>query len=261
MSPQPSIEAQLRPYADRLLGTLDPRMIRQVEIARPDPALVQGFLALPDLTSMVADILDDFGYDTAIPSIDLRPLATGQRIVGPAITVRQGRSRQLPGHALAHGEKPKLGGMDQITLTRAGDVLVIDSGGAADASSFGGILATASIAHALAGVVVDGAVRDKVSQVRGGLAVWSRSVTPRTGKHRLELVEFNGTVEIGGIQVRPGDLVLGDDDGLIFVPPEIAGAVLERGQAAASKESALLGAIAGGKSPKEAAAIVPTSKW
>ncbi|MBB3770022.1 regulator of RNase E activity RraA [Angulomicrobium tetraedrale] len=252
---------QLRPYADRLVGNLDPRLIRQVEIERFDPAIIAGYLALPDLTSMVADILDEFGYDTAVPSLTLRPLATGQRIVGPAVTARQSRARRLAGHALVNGEKPRGGGIDQITLTRAGDVFVVDGGGGIDASSFGGLLATASHAKGLAGIVVDGSVRDKASIVRSGLAVWSRSVTPRTGKHRLELVEFNGTVTIAGVQIRPGDLVLGDDDGLIIVPPEIAGAVLEKAQVAASRESVLVAALAEGRSPQEAAKILPPSKW
>lgn len=261
MTVEPPIEEQLRPYADRLLGILDPRIIRKVEIERPAAGLIEGFLALPDLTSLVADILDTFGYDTAVPSLVLPPLARGQRIVGPAITARQGRARQVPGHALANGQKPKGGGIDQITLTRPGDVFVVDAGGAVDASSFGGIIATAATAHRLAGAVVDGAVRDKASIVKSGLPVWSRSTTPRTGKHRLELVEFNGTVEIGGVQVWPGDLVLGDDDGLIIVPHAIAAEVLEQATAAAAKESVLLGALSEGRSAKEAAEVLPPSKW
>lgn len=68
-------------------------------------------------------------------------------------------------------------------------------------------------------------------------------------------------VEVGGVQVRPGDLVLGDDDGLIVVPPEIAASVLERALQAASRESVLLSALGDGSSAKEAASILPPSKW
>lgn len=261
MSGELSVEQQLQPYADKLLGMLDLAIIRRVEIDRPERAIVEGFLALPDLTSMVADILDGFGLDTAIPSAILAPLSSGQRMVGPAITARQSRAPQQAGFALANKHKPKGGGIDRITPTQAGDVFVVDAGGAIDASSFGGILATAAIAHRLAGVVADGAVRDRASIRTAGLAVWSRSVTPRTGKHRLELVEFNGVVEIGGVQVRPGDLILGDDDGLIVVPPEIAAAVLEQAQQAAARESVLLSALGTGSSAKEAAAILAPSKW
>lgn len=261
MADELPIERQLQPYAGQLLGLLDPRIIRKVEIERPDPAIVAGFLTLPDLTSMVADILDGFGFDTAIPASVLAPLAPGQRVVGPAITARQSRARQQAGFALAHEHKPKGGGIDQITLTRAGDVFVVDAGGSADASSFGGILATASSARRLGGVIADGAVRDAASIRAAGLPVWSRSVTPRTGKHRLELVEFNGVVEVGGVQVRPSDLVLGDDDGVIVVPPEIAASVLERALQAASRESVLLSALGDGSSAKEAASILPPSKW
>ncbi|WP_196908432.1 hypothetical protein [Candidatus Symbiopectobacterium sp. 'North America'] len=114
MSETKSIAQELLPYADRLLGTLNPPLIRQVEITRPTAEVIQGFLSLSDLTSVVADILDELGYDTAIPAQTLRPLAPGQRIVGPAVTARQtvtrfhvvrrqrtARRRYRPNHANA----------------------------------------------------------------------------------------------------------------------------------------------------------------
>lgn len=261
MSDEQEIQAQLQPYTERLLGTLNPRLIKQVEIARPSAEVIQGFLSLPDLTSLVADILDELGYDTAVPAQTLRPLTPGQRIAGPAVTARQSRARQLPGFTLSSGGGPQGGGIDQITLTRPGDVFVIDAAGVTDASSFGGILATAANAAELAGVVADGAVRDSGSIVASGLAVWSRSVTPRTGKRRLELVEFNGVVDIGGVQVRPGDIVLADNDGVIFVPLDIAETVLARARLAAEKESDLLQALEQGASARDAADILAPGKW
>ncbi|MCW2486244.1 RraA family protein [Candidatus Symbiopectobacterium sp. NZEC127] len=261
MSETKSIAQQLQPYADRLLGTLNPQLIRHVEITRPAAEVIQGFLSLPDLTSVVADILDELGYDTAIPAQTLRPLTPGQRIVGPAVTARQSRARQLPGFTLSAGNAPQGGGIDQITLTQPGDVFVVDAAGSSDASSFGGILATAAKAKGLAGVVVDGAVRDSGSIVESGLKVWSRSVTPRTGKRRLELVAFNDVVNIGGVQVRPGDLILADNDGVIIVPSDVAQTVLDRALQAAEKESHLLKALEQGASARDAAGILPPGKW
>ncbi|AIB15334.1 hypothetical protein ABAZ39_25915 (plasmid) [Azospirillum argentinense] len=257
----PKIAEELAAYSDRLLGLLDPAIVRRVAIDRPDAAIIERYLALPDLTSQVADILDGLGYDSAVPRRRLPPLEGGRRVAGPAVTARQIPAARAPGYSIASGHRPKGGGIDQITLTRRGDVFVIDAGGVAEASSFGGILATASIAAGLAGIVVDGAVRDSASIKAGGLAVWSAGVTPRTGKHRLELAEFNGPVTIAGVQVHPGDLVLGDDDGLLFVPAALILEVIERAEAAASQESALLGALSSGGSAREAAAILHPSKW
>lgn len=257
----PRVAAELAPYADRLVGVLPPDLIRRVDIPRPSPALVAGFLALADLTSVVADVLDGLGLDTAIPGGRLAPLDPGQRVVGPAVTVRQARVRHNVGHAQANKLVPRLGGLDQVTLTRPGDVLVIDAGGADDASSFGGLMATAVLRAGLAGVVVDGCVRDAAAMRRDGLAVWSKGVTPRTGKHRLELVEFNGSVEVAGTQVVAGDLILGDRDGLIAVPAELAQQVLARAQAAASGEQAVLASMARGESPRDSMAVLPAEKW
>ncbi|MCW2483670.1 RraA family protein, partial [Candidatus Symbiopectobacterium sp. NZEC135] len=108
---------------------------------------------------------------------------------------------------------------------------------------------------------VDGAVRDSGSIVESGLKVWSRSVTPRTGKRRLELVAFNDVVNIGGVQVRPGDLILADNDGVIIVPSDVAQTVLDRALQAAEKESHLLKALEQGASARDAAGILPPGKW
>jgi regulator of RNase E activity RraA len=210
---------------------------------------------------MVADILDEFGLDTAIPASALAPLAPGQRMVGQAVTSRHGPARNTVGHNLAHKTSPSLGGVEKVTLSEPGDVIVIDARSVPGVSNFGGIVATAAFAKKLSGVVVDGSVRDVESMRSMGLAVWARGATPRTGKYRAELIEFNGVVEIAGVQVRPGDLILGDSDGLVVVPVGIASAVLEKVLAAASKEKTLIKALADGASAKDGAKILPPSKW
>lgn len=257
-----SLDMQLDAYGDRLLGLIPRARIRVVEFARPDAAIIAGFLALPDLTSTVADILDGFGYDTAIPASELPPLAEGQRMVGPAVTIRHAPARVSSGFNIAQGTKPpQLGGRDQVTLCRRGDVMVIEAHGIRDASNFGGLMATSVKEAGIAGLVVDGCVRDVANMRAMQLPVWARGVTPRTGKHRIELVEFNGPVDIGGVQIQPGDLVLGDSDGLIVVPLAIAAAVVERATAATRREETLVAAIAKGATPQETAQILPPDKW
>lgn len=257
-----SVAEQLDAYGDRLLGLIPAERIRQVEFARPDAALIAGYRALPDLTSTVADILDSYGYDTAIAGSTLAPLDPGQRIVGPAVTIRHVPARASSGFALAQGKAPpQLGGRDQITLCRAGDVMVIEAHGIREASNFGGLMAVAMKEAGLEGLVTDGCVRD-VSNMRAlGLSVWAGGITPRTGKHRIELAEFNGPVDIAGVQIRPGDLLLGDADGLIVVPQEVAADVLARAQAAAGLEKHLLAALSSGASARETASILPPEKW
>lgn len=93
------------------------------------------------------------------------------------------------------------------------------------------------------------------------LKVWSRSITPRTGKRRLELVAFNDVVNIGGVQVRSGDLILADNDGVIIVPSDVAQTVLDRALQAAEKESHLFKALEQVASAHDAAGILAPGKW
>jgi len=261
-TPHPDIVAQLDALKDRLLGLIPPTRIRAVHIERPAPEIIAGFQQLPDLTSTAADILDSLGYDGAIAASEIVPLRAGQRMVGPAVTVRHIAARVTPGFNIAQGRPaPQLGGRDQVTLCQRGDVMVIEAHGIRDASNFGGLMATAIQQADLAGLVVDGCVRD-VENIRAmGLNVWARGITPRTGKHRIELVEFNGPVEIAAVQIRPGDLILGDSDGIVVVPLALAGDVLAKAAAATAQEAQLVAALQAGASPREAAAILPPSKW
>jgi len=256
------VAAALARRKDKLLGLIPADRIRAVDFARPDASLIERYKRLPDLTSTVADILDGFGVDSAIPASELAPIAPTQRMVGPAVTIRHAPARVSSGFNLAKGEPaPQLGGRDQVTLSQRGDVMVIEARGIRDASNFGGLMATAVKEAGIAGLVVDGCVRDVANMRAMDLAVWARGITPRTGKHRIELVEFNGPVDIAGVQVRPGDLVLGDADGIIVVPLAIALAVIEKAEGATAREAKLVAALASGASPQDTAKILPPNKW
>ncbi|UPA27917.1 RraA family protein [Shinella oryzae] len=256
-----TVAEQLKAFEGQLLGLIPVDRIKAVNFPRPAPDIIERYKRLPDLTSSIADILDQFGVDSAIPTTLLAPLAPGQRMVGPAVTVKHGPARFNAGHNVANKTSPQLGAVDEVTLSRAGDVMVIDGSAVPTASNIGGIMATAVAAKGFAGVVVDGCVRDVENMKRMGLPVWARGATPRTGKHRMELVEFNGKVDVAGVQVLPGDLVLGDSDGVIIVPYDLCKEVLLRAEQVAEKEKVLLGAIESGASAKESASIISPDKW
>ncbi|TEA79046.1 RraA family protein [Allopusillimonas ginsengisoli] len=252
---------ELAEYADKLLGLISPEKIRKVKIERVDPALIKRYEALEDVTSTVADILDELGIDSAIPGHEICS-RSGGKMVGSAVTVRYVPARIASGFNIAHQQpSAALGGSDIVTLSQAGDVLVIESNCDQAVSSFGGIMATSVAAAGLAGLVVEGNVRDVANMRKLGLRVWSRGITPRTGKHRLELADFNGAVHIAGVQIRPGDLILADDDGIVVVPIALAETVINRAEAAASSEGLLIDAIARGDSPSDVVKIVPSHKW
>ena len=97
-------------------------------------------------------------------------------------------------------------------LAEDGDVLVID--GVSGMSNMGGISAQTGKRQGERGAIVMGGVRDVAAFARVGYPIWSTEITPVTGKWRLQTVEINGTVKIGGVRVEPGDLVVADDTGV-----------------------------------------------
>jgi 4-hydroxy-4-methyl-2-oxoglutarate aldolase len=139
-------------------------------------------------------------------------------IIGHAVTIRYLPER---GHLLhpGHAESvPRLAHHVVFRLAKPGDVMVVDAVGCGEISVMGGLAAEGAMRAHLSGVVVDGAVRD-VDEIRfSQLPVWSRYVTPITGKARLEAIAINSPIQCGGVQVQPGDLVMADASGICFVP-------------------------------------------
>jgi hypothetical protein len=101
-------------------------------------------------------------------------------------------------------------------LARPGDVLVVD--GVPGVSNLGGISTQTGKRQGEAGAIVFGGVGDIAHSRSVGYPVWSSEVTPLTGKGHIETVEINGEVEVTGVRVAPGDIVLADDSGVCFIP-------------------------------------------
>jgi 4-hydroxy-4-methyl-2-oxoglutarate aldolase len=252
---------ELDSVRDRLLGLIDESRIRAVRIRRPDPDVIARFARITDLTSTVSDAMDVLGVGSAIPAHILMPLAPGQRVCGPAVTIRYVGRGGTPGAHYARDSRPLLADRDLYGVGQAGDVAVFDCGGAAGTSVMGNLSALWAVRLGIAGCVVDGGVRDIASIRTTGPHVWSRGRTPITGRHRVEAVEINGTVAICGAQVRPGDLIAADDSGVCVIPFESASAVIERCEAAEHAEDAVTNLIKGGATPAEVIKALSPERW
>jgi regulator of RNase E activity RraA len=195
-----------------------------LDLPRLPRDVVEGFEALVDLTGTISDAMDELGIVGVVPACALPPVNTGTRIVGSALTVRNiQRTTQI--HKAAQEKSNTQGESEAHNLAEPGDVLVIE--GVMGCSNMGGQSATIARRQGFVGAIVDGTVRDP-EQYRGmGWPVWCRGFTPITGKYRMQTVEVNGTVQICGVQVSPGDLVCADEAGVAIVPREQAAAVLE----------------------------------
>jgi regulator of RNase E activity RraA len=220
-----------------LLGKLDRSAFGTLELPRLPREVLQGFLALEDLTGTTSDALDQCGVAGAVAGSILRPTDPTARIVGPALTVLNRRLDVLT-------RVSKLREIEAHNLAEPGDVLVVQ--GVAGISSMGGISASVGKRQGEAGAIVDGAVRDIDHSRRIGYPVWSCGVSPITGKWRIETVAVNQPVRIAGIEVRPGDLVVADECGVCFVPYARAAEVLAVARRLAQSEEERLVKLAEG---------------
>jgi 4-hydroxy-4-methyl-2-oxoglutarate aldolase len=210
--------------------------------------ILDGYRALPDLTGTVSDAMDELGIVGAVPAAVLRPNDAKARVVGRALTVRNvAASAPVPDKVKAGVSG--LGEIEAHNLAEPGDVLVVQ--GVDQVSNLGGMSATIGHRQGEIGAIVDGGARDVDHSRAIGLPVWSKSVSPITGKWRVETVAINKPVAICGVIVNPGDVVLADETGVCFVPRERAGEVLQRAQRNAAAEKLRDERIASGVSIAE----------
>ena len=192
---------------------------------------------------MSSDAMDELGIVGVVPAALLRPTDPKARIVGRALTVRNVLANTQVADAVKTGVS-MLAEIEAHNLAEPGDILVLQ--GVDQISNMGSISASLGRRQGELGAIVDGAVRDVDHSREIGYAIWSRSVSPITGKWRIETVAVNQTVSICGVTVDPGDLVLADEVGVCFIPRERAAEVLERAQRIATNEKARQAKIASG---------------
>jgi RraA family protein len=163
----------------------------------------------------------------------LFPCHKGGRMVGTALTVKVGPGDNLLVHKA-------------IDIVRPGDVIVVDAGGVCTQAIIGEIMSAIAERNGAAGMVIDGAIRDADALARSKFPVYARGVTHR-GPYKNGPGEINVPVVIGEAVVNPGDIIVGDDDGLVAIPQAMIEETLRLAKLQEKKESDLLKAIRGGK--------------
>jgi regulator of RNase E activity RraA len=187
----------------------------------------------------LSDAMDRLGLPPAVPGMPPRTLR--KRLAGRVMTVRLEAGPAPPGAPLRHLCTAA------IEAAAAGDVLVIQHVQGLDAGGWGGILSRAAAARELAGVVTDGAARDIDEATEIGFPVYAAAVTARTARGRLHEAETGGRVTIGGVAVAPGDYVLADGSGTVFVAAADIARVLDAAEMIAAREAAMARDVAAGR--------------
>lgn len=189
--------------------------------------LVQAYKGLP-----VANISDCMARITAAGP-RLRPMHKAGSLAGPALTVKTRPGDNLMIHKA-------------LTLAQAGDVIVVDGGGDLTNALFGEIMMATAVKIGVAGIVLNGAVRDSEEIGRGEFPLYAAGITHR-GPYKDGPGEINVPIAIDGMVIHPGDLIVGDADGLLCVPFDDAEEVLAATRKKMEAERKTLADIAAGK--------------
>jgi RraA family protein len=196
------------------------------------PKLVAAFRTLP-----VANVSDSMARMSA-GGARLRPMHAGGVLAGPAFTVRTRPGDNLMIHKA-------------LDIAEPGDVIVVDAGGDLTNALIGEIMTSYAESRGIAGMVIDGAIRDSAELRQSQFPVYAAGVTHR-GPYKDGPGEINVRVSLGGMVVTPGDLILGDADGLLCVPFEEAETVLAAAQAKHADEEKTIAAIKRGEGQNRA---------
>ena len=188
-------------------------------IDRPSPEVIRAYAALSP--NELADVLE-------LPCVmryEIHPLWPGMpRIAGPAYTIRTGRHDNLMFHA-------------SIYLARRGDIIVVEAGDDEMAVAGGNVCAIAQ-RNGVAGLVVDGVIRDVVESRERRFPVFARGASPIPAK-RVGEGGMNVQIRCGGVVVNPGDVVVADEEGIVVIPRARAIDVLDKAQARVAADAKL----------------------
>jgi 4-hydroxy-4-methyl-2-oxoglutarate aldolase len=202
---------------------------------RRDIARVSGTVVAAARTLPTATLHEAGGKIGVLPSI-IKPIASSFRCCGPALTVHSPGGDNLWLHRA-------------LDIAQPGDVLVVHVSGAFDHGYWGEIMTTMAKARGLAGLVIDGCVRDGVLLEQIGFPVFARGLCIRgTGKGYGAIGWLNAPVLVGDVTVSAGDLVVGDADGVVVVPRLRAAEVVAKSQQRERDEAAILKRLQAGES-------------
>ncbi len=204
----------------------------------PDPHVAR-LAALP--VSVVADVLDRLGHQAQTMEHTVRPLpGTPPPLTGRAFTIGAGPSDVVLENPYEHE-------LAAVDATPAGAVVLLATGALLDVAAWGQLLTTRMLARGGVGVVTDGGIRDVAGIRRLGVPAFAASVTPRPSFGRALVTGFGEPVRCARVEVATGDLVRGDEDGVVVVPAAVGAAAVGAAEEKLGLERAVQEALALGE--------------
>ena len=195
--------------------------------------------------AVVSDALDALGRSRQVLDVELRPMTGQGLLIGRARTTLWGDMYHVD-------PRPYELELQAVDACQPDEVLVCAAAGSMHSGIWGELLSTAAKNRGCAGALVDGAVRDVTKMTSMGFNVFARGVNPRDSQNRQRVVDLNVPVEIGGVRIEPGDLIVADVDGVVVVPQRLEAETLERAWNKVHAENITRDAIRGGMLAVEA---------
>ena len=188
-------------------------------------------------TCAVSDALDQLGLVGSV--IGLRPMSIPRRIAGRSVTVQLTKANgEIPRRHLCTAA---------VDASGPGDVIVVAHEGRVDVAGWGGILSLGAVTREIEGVIVDGACRDVDESTELALPIYARAIVPVTARGRIFEKSWNQAIKVGGVEVAPGDFVLADGSGVVFLPALQAEAIISAAERIAHREAAMAAAVRAGE--------------
>jgi regulator of RNase E activity RraA len=187
-------------------------------------------------TCAVSDALDRLGLPGT--ALGIRQVTTRRRIAGRVVPVKLGPAGDTPAkrHLCSAA----------IEAATAANVIVVEHRSRDDAAGWGGLLSTAACVRGVAGTIVDGSVRDVDDSRALGYSVFARGVVPATARGRVAEHAWNEPIVVGGVDVKPGDLVIADGSGVVFIDAARSDEVLDLAESIAALEAMMTTAVRNG---------------
>lgn len=192
-------------------------------------------------TASISDAMDRLGIPGGL--LGIHPVMRGKKICGDAFTV----------HYIPCGVVKGTVG-DFIDDVKPGQVVVIDNGGRTYCTVWGDIMTTTAKLRGIEGTVIDGVCRDVDGIEALGYGIYTKSTYMVTGKDRVTVDYINQPVSISGVQIRPGDIILGDDSGVIAIPADKAEEILKQAKHIEEVEQKIIAEVKNGSTLKAARA-------
>ena len=196
-------------------------------------------------TAVVADVLDGLGHRNQTLSANIRAMTPARQVAGRVFTAKAEAVDTIP------AEPYKLE-MAAIDAMNAGDVLVVDAGHNRQSAFWGELLSTACQAKGVRGAVMSTCTRDLWALEKMNFPVFAIGRTPADSKGRIDVIAIGEPITIDGVEIAPGDYLLGDPDGVVVIPAEALDETLRLAQEKVSGENTVRDDLANGMPVTEA---------